>query len=900
MCRRTDKRSDAVRWHQSPEVPKNRVAGGGDPRDTFAIRRNRLDGVVAMRPLRGAWAQLRARMNRAVAAPWLHGRRLRAEREAERIFEMSPALLAVAGFDGYLRRFNPAFEVFGYSREELLSRPWVEFAHPDDRERMIQAAASLEGGANVVALENRVVCRDGSLRWVEWNTRVVPEEGLFYAAGRDVTESRRAAEEQAALRRVATLVANETAPDAVFAAVVREVRDVLGVDATHLGRYEGNDTVVSVAQWGSYPDVPIGARFPLEGDNVSARVLRTGRPARMDGYDDAPGVIAATIRQLGIRFSLGVPISVEGRTWGVMTATSKGAEPLPAETESRLQGFTELVATAISNAAAHDKVRVLADEQAALRRVATLVAKQTPHAEVFALIAEEIGRLLAVDSIEMVRYEDDRVAAVVAGWGALAPAVPIGTRVPLGGRSVTSLVFRTGRAARLDHYGGASGPIAARVTTGGVRSAVAAPILAEGRLWGAMIAASTHDDALPPDTESHLAQFTELMATAIANAEARAEVARLADEQAALRRMATLVAHGAHPSAVFDAVTREVAEVLDASAVSLARYDEDGLTVIAQSGTAYVRIGERFPLGGTNVTSTVLRTGGTARLDGVAAATGRIGDVARRAGIRSTVGAPVVVDGRTWGVLVAVWADREPPPDDTEERMANFAELLDTAIANADSRDQLTASRARLLAAGDEARRRVVRDLHDGAQQRLVHTIITLKLAQQALHGNRGDAETLLAEALGTAERATAEVRELALGILPAVLTHGGLRSGVHAFVSRLNLPVDLDVFGERLPLDIESSAYFIVAEALTNVIKHAQATRAKVSAAADDGVLTLEVRDDGVGGANPNGHGLMGIADRVDALGGRLRIESAAGDGTVLTAQLPLSTRRPRESEDR
>jgi PAS domain S-box-containing protein len=205
-------------------------------------------------------------MNDAVSPFWLHGRRLRAEREAERIFEMSPALLAVAGFDGYLRRFNPAFEVFGYSREELLSRPWIEFAHPDDRERMVQAAASLERGADVVELNNRVICRDGSLRWVEWSTRVVPEEDLFYAAGRDVTESRRAAEEQTALRRVATLVAQETAPDAVFAAVAREVGEVLGVDATNLGRYDGDGTVVSVAQWGIYPSVPIGARFPLEGD----------------------------------------------------------------------------------------------------------------------------------------------------------------------------------------------------------------------------------------------------------------------------------------------------------------------------------------------------------------------------------------------------------------------------------------------------------------------------------------------------------------------------------------------------------------------------------------------------------------------------------------------------------
>ena len=194
---------------------------------------------------------------------------------------------------------------------------------------MLQAAASLERGADVVELENRVICRDGSLRWVEWSTRVVPEEGVSTPPACDMTESRRAAEEQAALRRVATLVARETAADAVFAAVGREVGEVLGVDAAHIGRYDPDGTVVSVAQWGSYPGVSIGARFPLDGDSVSARVLRTGRPARMDDYENAPASIAATMRQLGIRFSIGVPISIEGRPWGVMIATSKGPSPFP-------------------------------------------------------------------------------------------------------------------------------------------------------------------------------------------------------------------------------------------------------------------------------------------------------------------------------------------------------------------------------------------------------------------------------------------------------------------------------------------------------------------------------------------------------------------------------------------
>ena len=407
--------------------------------------------VVAMRRFRGAWAQLRAGMNDAVAPSRLHGRRLRAEREAERIFEMSPALLAVAGFDGYLRRFNPAFEVFGYSREELLSRPWIEFAHPDDRERMLQAAASLERGADVVEVDNRVICRDGSLRWVEWSTRVVPEEGLFYAAGRDVTESRRAAEEQAALRRVATLVARETAPDAVFAAVAREVGEVLGVDATHLGRYDADGTVVSVAQWGSHPGVPIGARFPLEGDSVSARVLRTGRPARMDGYEDAPGVIAATIRQIGIRFSIGVPISVRGADVGRDDRHVEGAEPVSrrdrvappglhgARGDRDLQRQRPRQGPRPGGRAGGAAPR--RDARRAADAAGGGVRRRSPRRS---------AGCSAVDSIEMVRYEDDRDAVVVAGWGTLAPAVADrdarAARRPE--RRVARLPHRTRRAPR--------------------------------------------------------------------------------------------------------------------------------------------------------------------------------------------------------------------------------------------------------------------------------------------------------------------------------------------------------------------------------------------------------------------------------------------------------------------
>ena len=383
---------------------------------------------------------------------------------------------------------------------------------------------------------------------------------------------------------------------------------------------------------------------------------------------------------------------------------------------------------------------------------------------------------------------------------------------------------------------------------------------------------------------------------------AEVELERLAGEQAALRRVATLVAHGASPMAVFDAAAAEVEGLLDAHGVLLGRYERgEDMILVAHRGAYASRLppGTRISHQGHNVTTMVRRSARPARLKHDERAAGPLAVLVRDMGVRESIGAPIVVDGRLWGVAIANWRDQSPPPG-TEERMAQFAQLLETAIANADSRDQLTASRARLLTAGDEARRRIVRDLHDGAQQRLVHTVITLGLAQRAMRQRDQEAESLVAEAVEYAQQANEQLRELSRGLLPADLTSAGLRRAVDSIVERLDLPVTVDVAPERLPAEIEANAYFIVAEALTNIVKHAGASHAAVRVFVDDGALRVELRDDGIGGADPEGHGLLGLRDRATALGGRLHVESPAGGGTLLAATLPLSCDATIEAEER
>ncbi|MFJ5306171.1 nitrate- and nitrite sensing domain-containing protein [Streptomyces sp. NPDC088350] len=517
-------------------VTTERLAAEIDTMNT-AIDDNRLGHRADVAAFEGTWAHLLDGMNGTMASfAAAHGRRRQAERELAGIFRLSLDLLCIAGLDGYFKRVNPAFErTLGHSAASLLDRPWLEFVHPEDRARTRAALARLASGVELAEFENRFLRDDGTERWLQWSARPVTGEGLIYAAARDVTESRRAAR-----------------------------------------------------------------------------------------------------------------------------------------------------------------------EQSALRRVATLVARGVPPPEVFSEVADQVGKVLSSGSAAVLRYGADGAATVLG---------------------------------------------------------------------------SAHRPA------------------------AEAEVAAAAE---------------------------------------------------------------------------VARTACPARV-------GR------------SVGAPIVVDDRLWGAVVASVAGPEPLPPDTESRLADFTELVATALANADSRDQLTASRARVVAAGDASRRRIERDLHDGVQQRIVSLQLDLRTAQSMLEEQSEELAGQLDHIAKGLDDAFADLLQVARGIHPAILSKGGLGPALRALARRSAVPVELDLRlpSGRLPEQTEVAVYYVTSECLTNAAKHARASFVRVSARVEDDVLEVTIADDGAGGADlGNGSGLIGLVDRVEAIGGRLRVNSPPGEGTTLTVRLPLPRR--------
>jgi signal transduction histidine kinase len=500
-----------------------------------------------------------------------------------------------------------------------------------------------------------------------------------------------------------------------------------------------------------------------------------------------------------------------------------------------------------------------ARREAALRRVATLVARTASTERVLAAIAEEVGQVLEAGVTTIVRSDDGHAGLAMAEW-----------RSPDEGRPAHD------------------GP------SHGVRSSIAAAIVVDDVVWGRTVVVSRPGQMLEADAEAKVAAFNELAAMAVTNDKSRDTLARLAAEQAALRRVATHVARGAGAAELFGAVTEEIGQLLPVDHVALRRYEPDG-TVVYEA--VWSRVGEHDPpagtrleVGGNNLAAKVQATGRSARIDDYVDTTGPVGDAARGTGLRSAVATPIVVERRLWGVMSAGSVQPEPLPADTEARLASFTDLLATAISNAEVHAALRSSRARLVTAADDTRRRIERDLHDGAQQRLVHTVVALKLTLQALDRGADDARELAAEALHHAELATTELRELAHGILPGPLMSEGLRGGVAALTARHSLPIAADVLDGRLPAHVEATAYFVISEALANVTKHAAARSVTVAANVAGGALRVEVADDGRGGVDvAKGSGLTGLIDRVEALGGSLELTSRIRQGTTLVASIPI-----------
>ena len=774
-------------------------------------------------------------------------------------------------------------------------------------------------------------------------------------------ELTRLADEQAALRRVATLVAAGAQPFEVFEAVSAEVAALIGADGSAVTRYEADGTITAVSSWtpeGGYSDLE--THHTLEG-TVSGLILETGKPGRIDNYAEGPGEGPKIARELGVHSSVGAPITVQGRLWGVLVVISNSEELLPRETEQRLAEFTELFATAIANTEANEELARLAEEQAALRRVATLVAAGAQPAEVFEAVSAEVAALIAADGAAVTRYEADGTFTTVSGWTPEGGFSSLGIRYPLEG-SVAGLILETGRPGRVDRIADAQGEAQKAAREMGFRSSVGAPITVEGRLWGVLAVASKSEQPLPRDTEQRLAEFAELFATAIANSEAHEQLEQLADEQAALRRVATLVATGAPPAEVFeavsaevaaliargrlrshalrgrrdrhrgerlddrgrvqvrrealrarrhrvgrdprdrparsrrelrrsagrgpeaaremgwrssvgapitvegrlwgalavvskseqplparhraaagrvrralrdrdrkqrgaraaraarrrtggaatggharrrgsdaaqvfDAVRHEVARMFDAPLSVLIRYDANGTATVLATADGYLGpIGRSWPVEGDgSAIARVCRTGLPARADYTQPAQGPIAAAARAVGARSAVACPVVVDGTLWGVMAVGSRETEPLPADFEGRLAKFTELLATAIANAEGRAELDASRARIVNTADATRRRIERDLHDGAQQQLVWLALALRAAQATVPEELEQHRSELGRVVDGLTAALDDLREIALGIHPAGLSEDGLKPALKRLVARSPLRVNLD-----------------------------------------------------------------------------------------------------------
>jgi PAS domain S-box-containing protein len=539
-----------------------------------------------------------------------------------------------------------------------------------------------------------------------------------------------------------------------------------------------------------------------------------------------------------------------------------------------------------------------AQEHGALRRVADLVAHGTPPAEVFEAVTTELRVLLSVAACTLARYEPDGLVTVLSDSVDIGAGLPAGTMLRFAVGTTGAAIRDNASAVANSDMTKLPSPLRERAERLGVTEAVKVPVLVDGQVWGYLSA--SWRDAAPPDIKARMARFTALITMAIGDAEGRAALhasrellAAYAEEQAALRRVATVVASGAATAEVFDTVTVELHRLQDIEGAVLQRFEDGGTaTVVAISD----------PLGliaaGNTVGSTVSTENGNlvslVRHRGRAELMGSFDDEAHLvlpdlggAGFVGALGVPVTVSGRLWGMAAVVW--RRPVPHDLESRLTEFTGLLSIAIANADSRERLDASRLRVVTAADQARQRIERDLHDGVQQRLVALALDLgELSEQRV--SRGDLRRI-----GKGLQVVMdELRDISAGIHPPVLRRHGLERALHGLARRARIAIHLDLrLPGRLPETAEIAGYYVISELLTNAAKYAEVDSVHVQAEARADELFIRVRDAGVGGADSGkGTGLTGLRDRVEALGGAVEVDSPPGRGTTVQVWIPLGSR--------
>jgi signal transduction histidine kinase len=529
----------------------------------------------------------------------------------------------------------------------------------------------------------------------------------------------------------------------------------------------------------------------------------------------------------------------------------------------------------------------VAEEQAALRRIATLVAAGATEMAIAAAVSAEIGGLFGAQRASVIRWDGDTIR-VIGSWRSDEDVGPAGAVLAYGGDTLAARVVETAAPARIDSADELKTDFGRqRWAELGYQASIGAPIMVDRRVWGVVSASRIEaGEPFPIDDEERLRDFSALVAQAIVNAEARSEAAALMAEQSSLRQIATRVAAGQAKSAVIDAVTAEVGLLFGARHVTLMRWEgvQDEVVVDAAwnaPGSMQLAKGSLYHPDPHGPTLGVLETGEASR--GM--------ESSLEHGHLSVIAAPVIISRLLFGALTASRDSDDPFPAGAEVRLRSFADLAAQSIANDRAQAELRSSRARIVRTADEARLRLERNLHDGAQQRLVSISLALRLVEQMLEPDPATARVVLREASTELSEALEELRELARGLHPAALNEHGLEPALEAVCARAPFPVDVSgIPSERLRGAVEAAIYYVVSESLTNAAKHGAASSATVVLTCTDDVVTVEVADNGCGGASLDaGSGLRGLVDRVEALGGELTVSSPRGAGTLVRAELPL-----------